>query len=109
MKRFKQVYLNEGILIKAIFDLNETMTKSIMNGIDILPILEITSSPRDMIVSLRNYTFPKIAKLEVIFRKATLEDGVLLKDFVENEFGKVSAAFTNLNIYGSQVTHFHCP
>jgi N-acetylglutamate synthase-like GNAT family acetyltransferase len=87
MKRFKQVYLNEGILIKAIFDLNESMTQSIINGIDILPILEITSSPRDMIVSLRNYSSPKIAPSEITFRKAILEDTAFLKKFVEKEFG----------------------
>lgn len=87
MKQFKQIYLNEGILIKAIFDINETMTKSIMNGIDILPILEITSSPRDMMVSLRNYTSPEIAPSEITFRKAILEDEAFLKKFVEKEFG----------------------
>jgi N-acetylglutamate synthase-like GNAT family acetyltransferase len=87
MKRFTQVYINEGILIKAIFDLNETMTKSIMNGIDILPILEIISSPRDMIVPLRNYSPPEFAPSEITFRKAILEDAGFLKNFVEKEFG----------------------
>lgn len=87
MKRFKQVYLNEGLLIKAIFDLKDPMTNSIIEGLDVSRILDIMSSPRDMIVSLKNYSIPEIPPSEVIFRKAELSDSVSLKLFVEKEFG----------------------
>ncbi|WP_367613835.1 GNAT family N-acetyltransferase [Heyndrickxia shackletonii] len=87
MKRFKQVYINEGLLIKAIFDVNDEMTKAMLEGVVVSPIVEILSSPRDMIVSLKDYSIPDLTSTDLIIRKAVIEDANALKDFVEAEFG----------------------
>ncbi|WP_152534711.1 acetyltransferase [Bacillus cihuensis] len=87
MKRFNQVYINEGILIKALLDLKDPATNSIIEGLDVSKILDIISSQRDMIDSLKNYTFPEIAPSEVIYRKAEQDDAAALELFVKKEFG----------------------
>ncbi|WP_226530234.1 GNAT family N-acetyltransferase [Metabacillus niabensis] len=87
MKRFKQVYINEGHIVDAIFKNNDRITKAIIDGLDVSRILEIVSVPRDMIVSLRDYSFPTIPTSGITFRKAKLSDASSLKIFVEKEFG----------------------
>lgn len=87
MKRFRQNYINEGHIREAIFILNEPLTKAIMDGIDVSRILEIVSYPRDMIVSLKDYSFPKPQICNFTFRKAVQSDAASLKNFVEKEFG----------------------
>jgi len=88
MTRYKQVYINEGLLIKAIFDINDERTKAMVKGVQVSTIIEILSSPRDMIVSLRDYTLPQFTpNKDVTIRKASLEDANPLKSFVEAEFG----------------------
>lgn len=87
MKRFKQVYINEGHIVDAILKINDRLTKAIIDGLDVSRILEIVSFPRDMIVSLRDYSFPTIPTSVITFRKAKLSDAPSLKIFVEKEFG----------------------
>ncbi len=87
MKHFKQVYLNEGHLADALFRSNDDSTSAILDGLDISGILGIVSSPRDMIVSLKDYEFPIISTSNIHCRKAKQKDATWLKSFVENEFG----------------------
>jgi N-acetylglutamate synthase-like GNAT family acetyltransferase len=87
MKRFKQIYLNEGHLVDAIFGNNDHSTSAIFDGLDVSRILEIVSYPRDMIVSLKDYSFPNIPTSNITFRKAEQSDATSLKTFVEKEFG----------------------
>ncbi|SFM08155.1 Predicted N-acetyltransferase YhbS [Gracilibacillus orientalis] len=87
MKRFKQIYLNEGHLVDAIFRNNDYSTSAIFDGLDVSRILEIVSHPRDMIVSLKDYSFPNIPTSNMTFRKAEQIDATSLKNFVEKEFG----------------------
>ncbi|SFM47494.1 Predicted N-acetyltransferase YhbS, partial [Gracilibacillus orientalis] len=85
--RFKQIYLNEGHLVDAIFRNNDYSTSAIFDGLDVSRILEIVSHPRDMIVSLKDYSFPNIPTSNMTFRKAEQIDATSLKKFVEKEFG----------------------
>jgi len=87
MKRFKQIYLNEGHIVDAIFKVNDRLTRAIIDGLDVSRILEIVSLPRDMIVSLKDYSIPSIQKSRITFRKANQKDARSLKTFVEKEFG----------------------
>ena len=87
MKRFKQIYINEGHIVDAIFKINDPLTRAIFDKVDVSYILEIISYPRDMIVSLRDYSFPTMQKGHMIFRKAANSDRESLEKFVENEFG----------------------
>ncbi|CAM4001915.1 GNAT family N-acetyltransferase [Lederbergia lenta] len=87
MMQFRQVYINEGLLVKAILDINDPMIDSLLEGVDVSRLIEITSSPRDMAVSLKNYSFPSITADKVIYRKAEISDAVSLLLFVEIEFG----------------------
>lgn len=86
MKRFKQIYINEGHIVDAIFKTNDRSTRAIIDGLDVSRILEIVSYPRDMIVSLKDYSFPTIPTSNIIFRKAEQGDAASLKTFVEKEF-----------------------
>lgn len=88
MKRFKQVYLNEGHIVDAIFKTNDPLTRAIFDGLDVSCILEIVSYPRDMIVSLKDYSFPTIPKNSLTFRKVKRSEAATLKNFVEKEFGR---------------------
>ncbi|MGX2959830.1 hypothetical protein JNUCC23_11285 [Peribacillus sp. JNUCC 23] len=87
MKRFNQVYINEGILIKALFDLKDPATSSVIEGLDDSKILDIITSQRYMIVLLENHTFPEFTPSEIIFRKAEQDDAAALGLFVKKEFG----------------------
>lgn len=87
MKRFKQIYLNEGHLADAIFKSNDDSTNSILEGLDVSSILAIMSSPRDMVVPLKDYEFPSILTSNINYRKAEQNDAASLKAFVESEFG----------------------
>lgn len=87
MKRFKQIYINEGHIVDAIFKINDPFTKAVIEGLDVPRILEIVSYPRDMIVSLKDYSFPTIPINTVTFRKAEQIDASSLKTFVVKEFG----------------------
>lgn len=87
MKRFNQVYLNEGHIVVAIFKVNDRLTRAIIDGLDVPLILEIVSLPRDMIVSLKDYSFPTLPKSRITYRKAKQKDAPSLKTFVEKEFG----------------------
>ncbi|MGV3467439.1 MAG: GNAT family N-acetyltransferase [Heyndrickxia sp.] len=89
MMRYKQVFINEGLLVKAIFDVNDEITKEMIIGVDVSQIVDILSSPRDMIVSLRDYSLPEFTFNDhLMIRKATLKDANALKLFVEEEFGR---------------------
>ncbi len=87
MERYNQVYINEGLIIKSIMNLPETLTTSVKDALDIEGILGIMSVPRDMIVSLKNYSFPYMADGEADIRKAEKNDIAPLKSFVKNNFG----------------------
>ncbi|MEK4670958.1 GNAT family N-acetyltransferase [Niallia sp. FSL R7-0271] len=87
MKHFNQVYLNEGHIVDAIFKINDPLTNKIIDGLDVSLILEIVSYPRDMIVSLKDYSIPTISTNNITFRRAKQSDAASLKTFVEKEFG----------------------
>ncbi len=87
MKRFNQIYLNEGHLSDAIFKSKDFSTYSILDGLDVSSILGIMSSPRDMAVPLKDYEFPSILTSNINYRKAEPNDAASLKVFVESEFG----------------------
>ncbi|MDG5471273.1 GNAT family N-acetyltransferase [Jeotgalibacillus sp. ET6] len=87
MERFKQVYVNEGLIINALFELNDPLTTSITRGLDIKRILEIASYPRDLIVPLKDYSLPEIKNRGFIVRRAESKDFVSLKNFVYKEYG----------------------
>lgn len=87
MKRFKQIFLNEGHIVDSIFKIDDHSTRSIIEELDISRILEIMSYPRDLIVSLKDYSIPIIPNSNIVFRKAEQGDAASLKMFVEKEFG----------------------
>lgn len=86
-ERYKQNFINEGHLIKAIFAQKDPLTTLHVKGLDHSLIIKITSATRDMIVSLANYSYPRISETTVKYRKAEKDDAISLKSFVEKEFG----------------------
>lgn len=87
MQRYGQVYINEGHLVDALFKVEDSLVNAIRKYIDLSPVAETIARPRDMIVSLRSYTFPELPQTNPSFRRAILQDAVAVKDFVEREFG----------------------
>ncbi|MRX72325.1 GNAT family N-acetyltransferase [Bacillus lacus] len=119
MKRFKQLYVNEGHIVDAIFKVNDSLTSAIFAGLDVSRILDILSHPRDMIVFLKDYSTPTIPTGGITFRKAKQSDAAALKIFVGREFGSgwiesVSNGFSqkDIPIYialeGKEITGFAC-
>lgn len=88
MQRFNQVYINEGHILDAIFRVNDQSIDGIFEGLDMSRIFEIVAYPRDMIVSLRDYSFPDIPATNITIRRVEQSDAALLKSFVQNEFGE---------------------
>lgn len=87
MERFKQVYINEGLIFNAIFELNDSLTTTVTRGLDVNRILEIVSYPRDLIVPLKDYSLPEIRNNGFSVRRAESKDFVPLKNFVYKEYG----------------------
>lgn len=87
MMRYKQIYINEGLVLKSLFDLKDPNICSLISRQDVSSILDIVYSPRDLIVSLKEYSYPDVTVGERIIRRATQADFIALRDFVENEFG----------------------
>lgn len=87
MNKFKQVYINEGHIVDALFKINDPLIRKITDALDISIILELVSYPRDMIVSLKNYSLPNMPSTYATFRRAEKSDSTPLKTFVEEEFG----------------------
>ncbi|WP_121614247.1 GNAT family N-acetyltransferase [Mesobacillus foraminis] len=103
MKRFNQVYINEGHLLDAIFRVNDQSTKKILEGLDVSRIFEIVAYPRDMIVSLKEYSLPKIPSTNITYKRVEQSDAALLKTFIEKEFGNgwldsIENGFLNVKI-----------
>ncbi|MFS0638824.1 GNAT family N-acetyltransferase [Mesobacillus foraminis] len=89
MERYNQIYINEGLIIKSIMNLPETLTTSVKDALDMEGILGIMSVPRDMIVPLKNYSFPSMNYGKADIRKAGNDlAGALLIDFVRSNFGQ---------------------
>ena len=87
MNRFKQIYINEGHLFEGILESNDQLTSAIFEAFDIASILEIVAYPRNLTVSLKEYSFPHPPSSKITYRKATRKDVALLKRFVNMEFG----------------------
>jgi N-acetylglutamate synthase-like GNAT family acetyltransferase len=83
MKRYNQVYLNEGHVLKALITtdvVNRFVTEENKNI-----ILTLGATSRDMITHLSNYTFPDI-HISNIIRKVNNNDFNKLANFVEHHF-----------------------
>lgn len=88
MKRFNQIFINEGHLADAIFRSDDLLTRLLFEGLEVENIIGILCNPRDMLVSLKNYSVSIDLIDGINFRKAEQGDQTTLKKFVESEFGK---------------------
>ncbi|MCM3246257.1 GNAT family N-acetyltransferase [Cytobacillus oceanisediminis] len=84
MKRYNQVYVNEGHLLKAL--LTDSSIKHHLSEEDKHTILTLGTTSRDMIAHLGRYTFPRL-NFQTI-RKAKKDDQIILGNFVEEHFSK---------------------
>ncbi|MEN2766109.1 GNAT family N-acetyltransferase [Ornithinibacillus xuwenensis] len=82
MKRYNQIYLNEGHLLKAL--LATGVVDYILSEEDKELILTLGTTARDMITKLGNYTFPKVETQFIL--KDMLQDKLPLVAFVEKNF-----------------------
>ncbi|WP_336498427.1 GNAT family N-acetyltransferase [Psychrobacillus sp. FJAT-51614] len=82
MKRYKQIYLNEGHLLKALIMTN--VTDKYLSDENRNIILNLGTTSRDMITLLGNYTLPKMNSHFI--RKVKKNDFQHLTYFVENNF-----------------------
>jgi len=83
MKKYKQVYLNVGHLLKALININ--VADTFLTEDQKQSILTLGTTSRDMITHLGNYTFPETTK-QIIVRKINRNDYNNLFNFVDNNF-----------------------
>lgn len=83
MHTYKQVYLNEGHVIKAL--IKTGMTSGLLTKEQNDALLEIAVSSRDMMMDLSIYSFPVLPFRNI--RKAVKKDAQRLIRFIEEEFG----------------------
>ncbi|MBX9974720.1 GNAT family N-acetyltransferase [Cytobacillus firmus] len=84
MKRYNQIYVNEGHLLKAL--LTDSSIKHKLSEEDKNTILTLGATSRDMIAHLGRYIFPRINSQTI--RKAKKYDEIMLGNFVEEHFSK---------------------
>jgi N-acetylglutamate synthase-like GNAT family acetyltransferase len=84
MKRYNQIYVNEGHLLKALITTN--VIDSILTNENKEIILTLGTTSRDMITHLGNYTFPDIDINSHMVRKVNHSDLHKLVHFVEHHF-----------------------
>ncbi|SEN88534.1 Acetyltransferase (GNAT) domain-containing protein [Paenisporosarcina quisquiliarum] len=82
MKRYNQVYVNEGHLLKALLTTN--VVDSFLSDENRKIILSLGTSSRDMITHLGNYTVPKINNHFI--RKVNKNEITELVHFIEKNF-----------------------
>ncbi|MFY0521126.1 GNAT family N-acetyltransferase [Lysinibacillus sp. UGB7] len=85
MKRYKQVYMNEGHLLKALMTTN-MLDHHFVSEENKKLLLSLGATSRDMISHLGNYTFPQVNS--TIIRKVNPNDANDLIHFVEHQFSK---------------------
>lgn len=83
MKKYKQLYLNVGHLLKALIKVNAA--ENLFTNDQKHTILTLGTTSRDMITHLGNYTFPVTTK-QIKVRKINKNDYNNLVNFVEHNF-----------------------
>lgn len=83
MERFRQVLMNEGHVMYALFRVNPVIENAQMQR----DILRIIAEPRDLAVDLKGFV-PTYNDLTCTVRKANASDFEELASFVEAEFGE---------------------
>lgn len=86
MRRYGQIYLNAGHVIKAMIN-NDEIIQKIFSLDEIEVILEITTQSRDLYVNIQNNTFMRsdlVCNYNVV--RANLQNQKEVIKFVENEF-----------------------
>ena len=82
MKRYNQIYLNEGHVLRALID-SDKVDEYLSNEQKNI-LLNLGTTARDLIVNLDNYEFPEISSDRI--RKVAQDDRHSLVEFVEKNF-----------------------
>ncbi|MEH7351068.1 GNAT family N-acetyltransferase [Gottfriedia acidiceleris] len=83
MKKYNQVYLNVGHLLKAL--INKNVAETLLTLEQKQTILELGTTSRDMITHLDHYIFPDTTN-QIIVRKINRNDYINLFNFVNHNF-----------------------
>ncbi|EJS75457.1 N-acetyltransferase [Bacillus cereus] len=86
MERFRQVLINEGHVLYAIFQVNKFINRVLSENAQKM-LLRITAEPRDLAVDLKNFV-PIYNNLVCTIRRASSSDFERLSSFVKDEFGE---------------------
>lgn len=86
MERFRQVLINEGHVLYAIFQVNKFINRVLSENAQKM-LLRITAEPRDLAVDLKNFV-PIYNNLVCTIRRASSSDFEKLASFVKDEFGE---------------------
>lgn len=84
MKRYNQIYLNEGHMLKSLITSN--LLNQYLSEEDRSTILNVATTARDMITHLGHYQFPQLNSRQI--RRVRHEDKKELITFVETYFSK---------------------
>ena len=80
-----QIFVNDGQLLKAIFNSEDVLIKKCLENLNKELILSIISNPRDMIVYLDN-EFEIINIQDIVIKKVTKKDKNKIRKFVVDNF-----------------------
>ncbi len=87
MNKYGQVFMNEGHIIQALFSLNNEVSNYV-NGEDRSLILDITTTCRDLAVSLETYEEVTLAHINFELKRAEKADFERVYDFILGEFNQ---------------------
>ncbi|TCT15623.1 acetyltransferase (GNAT) family protein [Natranaerovirga pectinivora] len=87
MKKYGQIYLNEGHVIKAIFSLDNEVNRFFSKEVKDL-VQDITTTARDLIVNLRDYEKPDQKSNKVCIRRVKETDKDSLYTLIRDKFSE---------------------
>jgi hypothetical protein len=88
MKNYNQIYLNEGHIIKAFYQLWSAEEQEFLNGLPHERIKESVTTARDLLVSMNAYSKKELSNPRVIIKRAVAEDEDMLMNFTAEHFGE---------------------
>ncbi|WP_421378925.1 GNAT family N-acetyltransferase [Bacillus salacetis] len=88
MKNYNQIYLNEGHVLKAFYQLWSAEEQEFLKGLPHGRIRESVTTARDLLVSMNTYSNKEIPNPGVTIKRAAAGDEQRLVDFAAEHFGE---------------------
>lgn len=104
MKRYKQVYLNEGHILKVL--IRHLILDHFLNEYELRDISKIAVISRDLYVNLETYEQQTIESEHYVIRRAEVFDTDALNEFIRSNFNEKWAINVNKAFSNDKITIF---